>query len=176
MNEKLLNQLIETRQPLFSFIRALARNTHDAEDIFQETASVIIEQAGKNTEVENFKAWSFEIARRKTLEFMRKNHPAKEVQLPAVEMEELVYKVSSNHLSHKEDISEKYSALVECMQDMPEKNRNLIRLRFREDKPFSEIAEASGRTESAIYKAMTKIRIALAECIERKLHINGKES
>ncbi|MFC1582043.1 sigma-70 family RNA polymerase sigma factor [Planctomycetota bacterium] len=176
MNENLLNQLIESRRILFSYIRALARNTHDTEDIFQEVAAVIIEHAGKEEEIRNFKAWSFEIARRKTLEWLRKNRSNRELKLPSDEMEDLISKVASNHNSDPDRARDRYLALSECVEQMPEKNRELVKLRFTDDKPFAEIAQTMGKTESAMYKAMTAIRLALAECMQRKLHPAGKES
>ena len=56
------------------------------------------------------------------------------------------------------------------------KNLELIKLRFKQDKPFADIAKSVGKTESAIYKAISTIRLSLANCVKRTLQTAGKES
>ncbi len=176
MNETILKELIEHRTTILSFIRALVRNNQDTEDVFQETALIIIKAAAADKKVEYFKTWSFEIARRKTLEYMRKNNPKRELQLPSEKMEELIFKVSSNHLSDTDRVSEQYNALLSCLRETPEKNRDMVRLRFREDRTVDDIAKALNKTASAVYKALTTIRLSLAECVKHKINTAGKES
>ena len=66
-NQAVLQAFLEQRDRLFAYIFALVRHMADAEDLFQEVSLVIMKKGQEGVDVENFGAWSREIARRTIL-------------------------------------------------------------------------------------------------------------
>jgi len=86
-NESLVQELLTYRAELFGFIRALLRNTHDAEDLFQEVSAVVLREASASGEpIRDFRAWVKEVARRKALEHYRARRACRAAGLPVEEM------------------------------------------------------------------------------------------
>lgn len=66
-----LRRLLACRGEIYGSVRAVVHNSHDAEDLFQETAVVVLREAA-GQRIENFRAWAKEIARRRIFEYLRR--------------------------------------------------------------------------------------------------------
>ena len=60
-------------------------------------------------------------------------------------------------------------ALNDCLEGLSEKARETIKMRYFEGLRGKQVAEKLGRKPEAVYKALQRIYVTLAECIERKL-------
>jgi RNA polymerase sigma-70 factor (ECF subfamily) len=52
-------------------------------------------------------------------------------------------------------------------------HRELVRLRYGQGASIETAARTTGRTVEAIYKALSRIRKMLIECVDRKLAAGG---
>ena len=68
-----------------------------------------------------------------------------------------------------DDTGELSSALNDCLESMPERNRRMVNLRYRDNLNSQRIAEELEATSEAIRMGLMRIRAALRECIENKL-------
>jgi RNA polymerase sigma-70 factor (ECF subfamily) len=59
--------------------------------------------------------------------------------------------------------------LRECLQQLPDSQRQTILLRYYEDDDIAKIAAKTKRTEGAVYRLLSRIRTALNECISARL-------
>jgi RNA polymerase sigma-70 factor, ECF subfamily len=171
MTEDALQQLLQYRRELFGFIRAIVRSTHDAEDLFQEVAKVIVEKAGQGEEIRDFRAWSKEIARRIVKNHFRQAQARKDRFLPVDEMAELAGDVYGKYSPTGEELSDEYDALHQCMEGIPEHASQMVRMRFLLDYGYDEIAKRLQRSETAIRRAVARSRLALMECVKRRLGV-----
>ena len=62
-------EFLKTRQTLLGFIFALTRDHEVAEEVFQEVALAILQEASKGIVVERFLPWAREIVRRRVASF-----------------------------------------------------------------------------------------------------------
>jgi len=60
-------------------------------------------------------------------------------------------------------------ALAGCEQNLPADAANLVNLRYRQALDFGQIASRVGRTVEATRQQLARIRLALRDCIQRKL-------
>jgi RNA polymerase sigma-70 factor (ECF subfamily) len=60
-------------------------------------------------------------------------------------------------------------ALEKCITKLPEKHRTLIQQAYSKGTKIDKMAERAGRTPMSLYKALHRIRIALADCIRADL-------
>jgi RNA polymerase sigma-70 factor (ECF subfamily) len=58
--------------------------------------------------------------------------------------------------------------LEECVGALSRQMQRLLRLRFETARPVDDIARELGRSRMAVYKALSRIRASLRECVERK--------
>jgi RNA polymerase sigma-70 factor (ECF subfamily) len=59
--------------------------------------------------------------------------------------------------------------LQACLDTLPEKSRELIRATYEGDKSIKEVAADVGKSATALYKALDRIRKQLQGCIEGRL-------
>jgi RNA polymerase sigma-70 factor (ECF subfamily) len=173
MSKNLMKELLGHRRELFGFIRAMVHSSSDADDIFQEVALVVMEKEEQSEEIRNFRAWSFEIARRKTHEFFRTERGKDRKQMPTEEMESLIADIYTHYSPPDHQRDEEHEALRSCMEKLRDKHRNLMRMRFIEDMSYEEISEVTRKSGEALRKAVSRIRKSLVSCIERVLGLTG---
>jgi RNA polymerase sigma-70 factor (ECF subfamily) len=56
-----------------------------------------------------------------------------------------------------------------CLQELPDKSRTLLAMRYEEGLPANQAAARVGATVDAVLKALSRIRLKLEACIERRL-------
>ena len=62
-------------------------------------------------------------------------------------------------------------ALTACLERLPEKSRKLIGAAYQGDRSIKEVAKDSGKSATALYKTLDRIRKKLQGCIEERLRI-----
>jgi RNA polymerase sigma-70 factor (ECF subfamily) len=59
------------------------------------------------------------------------------------------------------------------MERLPEESRTLLRMRYDEGRNGAELAQLLRRSEAAIYKALSRLHLALRKCINQRLAEEG---
>jgi len=169
VDTELLQRLLEYRSELFGFIRSIVRNTHDAEDLFQEVSVAIVRQAGSAKEIRDFRAWSKEVARRLVMKHYRQLKTRSAVLVPTTEMAELMEHIYTTHSPSHDALVEQHDALERCMDAMNVNTAALVRARYADDQPYDRIARSVCKSEDAVRRAVSRARLALVDCVRRKL-------
>ena len=169
-----LKELLGFRSELLGFIRAILRNPSDAEDLFQETCRIILEKSAETSAIQDFRSWAKEIARRQVLQHFRSLRTRKTSTVPSAEMAELAGEVYRTHSPAPEDLAEEAAALRACLDQIPEKQRQVIRLRFLAGQGYDSIARAIQGSEGAIRRMVARTRLLLMECVRQRLDLAGK--
>ena len=163
---QVLRLLLEHRNSLLAFIMAATRDMDAAEDIFQEVSLAICESADQFEMGTNFGAWAREIARRRMQAFWRKRQ-----RLPVGMSDETLANLSCAFEVQEEiaDAKERRGALQKCLLELKPFVRELFSRRYEERKSLGEIAELVSRRPESVRKALYRGRMALRQCIERRL-------
>lgn len=152
-------QLFVRHQPAVrSFAIALTGDFSAAEDVVQETFLTITSKAAEYDTSRSFVAWACGIARLKVLE----NRRAARRFSPAV-VDSLAASVTIEELGE-----ERLPLLIECLEKLPPKARELVHLRYFSEHGPGEIAQLLGRTVAGVNAALLKAREALRDCVARK--------
>ena len=67
------------------------------------------------------------------------------------------------------DMAQRADALRTCLKGLSEKSRETIRLRYFMGLRGKQVAEKLGSKPEAVYKALQRIYVSLAECIQKKV-------
>ena len=138
---------------------ALTADFAAAEDVVQETFLTVTAKACDFDLDTNFLAWACAIARLKVLERQRSDR-----RLSAEVIESL-----AAAMLHEDLAEERLVPLLDCIDELPPKSRDLVRLRYFSEHGPGEIAEMLGRSVAGVNAALVKIREALRDCVGRKL-------
>ena len=75
--------------------------------------------------------------------------------------------------SENDTEAERLDHLRQCLEQVNDSSRELIRQRYEENLSMKDIGLAVNRTAGAIRKQLCLIRRQLHECIERKMTLDG---
>jgi RNA polymerase sigma-70 factor (ECF subfamily) len=169
---KYLVRLLTTHQrQLFSYIYTLVPNVNDAEDLLQETNMVIWDKFHEFTPGTDFLAWSCRIAWWR-VRYARLKHARSKV----FTNERVLEAVAATTAETAGEVDARREALRACLQRLGDRDRRTILSRYEPGGSVSHAARESGRTVQATYKAISRIRSALFDCITDKLASGGDNS
>ncbi len=172
MSDDILKEFLQYRFDLFGFIMSLVRSNTEAEDIFQEVAAAVVKKsAAPPDEIRDFRAWARSVAHHQVMKHFRDNPAKKTVFLPVQEMENVAEKAYAQNPLSLDELSAEHHALRACLGKMPERARDLLNLRFVLEHGYDEIARALETTETAVRRAVSRGRLALLECVRRRLNL-----
>lgn len=160
-----LELLTRHERQLGAYVYGLVSRTVDAEDILQQTKMLLWKHFSEFERGTNFLAWARKTAFHQILTHRRK---VKRDHLPLSDeaLESLSTAVGELADSHGD---ERHEMLRECVARLPLEHRQLITLRYFEEMEIDTIAERIGRTEAAVYRALSRVRMTLMECVNKRL-------
>jgi RNA polymerase sigma-70 factor (ECF subfamily) len=158
-------RLLTQHQPaVFLFIVSLLPQRADAEEVLQETNLLLWKKFDQYQTGTNFRAWATQIASYRAKKFIESAARSK-LQFS----EQFFDKVASVTDDANQRVEQRHVALHQCLDELPQKDRKLVELRYLAAGSIDSVAAASGRSAEAVYKALQRARRALHQCIQAKL-------
>ncbi len=167
--DQLVTQLTDNQGKLYGYIYSLVGDHARAADIVQETNLVLWRKHGEFEPGRPFLPWATAFAQFQVLAHLRDKGRDK-MLLDA----DLVEQLSAESARQSEDYESLRAALALCLRQLPEPSRLLIHRRYTEAATIGRIAEQSGLKDSAIRVALMRIRNQLADCVRRRLAVEGE--
>ena len=114
---------------------------------------------------QHLRDWSWKVLRNRCYELIRRR------KYQVTLLDESILNLVDAELECRDtsDVALRADALHDCLEGLSEKARETIRMRYFEGMRGKQVAEKLGRKPEAVYKALQRIYVTLAECIERKL-------
>ncbi|MBN1394678.1 MAG: sigma-70 family RNA polymerase sigma factor [Pirellulales bacterium] len=150
---------------IYSFIRSLVPNQTDAEDLFQEVSTTLWEKYDTFCKGSDFRAWAFQIAHYKVLNFRRRR-----TRMPRLFSDDLIGKLADDRLLLDDSLECRSRALADCYQRLRLEDRELLDLRYTEAATVPNVATQTGRSIDFVYKALRRIHGELYQCIDDAIH------
>ena len=170
------NQSVEEKQQSFlrlfiacepairGFVRSLVPTVADSNDVMQEVAIVLWQKFAEYKTTEDFRRWSFSVAKWKVLSWqrdkMRDRHVfgAETLELLAEEYE-----------GQTEALEARREALRDCLGRLPANQRALVDSAYAPYARIDTLAAQIGVTAMALYKKLHRIRALLVDCTRAAL-------
>ncbi len=157
---ELVQLMMKYQRRIFAYVHTLVPSRSDAEDILQEASLTICEKF-KDFEIgTNFYSWACQIAYWKVRAARKKFATAK-----VVFNQEVVDVIAQTRGEMEEELDHRHGALSRCLQKLNDRDRRMILTRYESGKNVSAAAQACGRSIQGAYKALTRIRKALFDCV-----------
>ena len=152
--------LIRHRNRVFAFIMSKVKNRDLAEDIFQDTLIKVINslQKGKYNEEGKFLPWMMRIAHNLVIDYFRKESKMRKIR-PTSEFD--IFDVLDDGSKNQEEVmiqSQVHSDLKLLIEQLPEDQMEVLKLRYFEDMSFKKISDLTG---VSINTALGRMRYAL---------------
>jgi len=149
---------------IHAYIRSLVFNHADAQDILQEVAVVLWRKFGEFQQGTHFDRWAYRVAHLQVLYHRQKK------QRDRLEFtEEVLSAVADTMQLENARWRELEEAMLLCLEKLPAPDRELVQQRFAPGNNNREIARATGRSETAISRGLSRIYATLLRCVERTM-------
>tara|TARA_R110000850_G_scaffold64807_3_gene145373 strand:+ start:195 stop:731 length:537 start_codon:yes stop_codon:yes gene_type:complete len=163
-NDQFLRLFVENEEALRGFVRSLVPTLDDARDVMQEVAVVLWQKFETLDSPDNFRRWAFGVARFETLAFRRDKARDRHVF-----SEDLMSLLEAEASAQGQQVQGEARALEHCLTRLPQKQRALIAGAYESGTKIDDMARETGRTPMSLYKALHRIRLILADCIQNSL-------
>jgi len=172
----LVKQFLEQRDAILGFIFALTRDYDAAEEILQEVALAIMEEANKRTAVAHFPSWAQGIARRRVADHYRKRNRRHAVEQLSGSMTEVVCRAFEENEELLDRHQDRMKALMECITRLSGRSRDVIVGFYQQRQSIQQLAEGLAWQANSVKVALSRARKMLADCIQVRLRTNPHES
>lgn len=161
-----LRLFLQNERRLYAYILTLLPHRADVDDVLQDASLVMWDKFDERQPPDDFAAWGCRIAYFKILDFYKKNRRSR-VCFSQVLLERLAETAVEQAATLQLD--ERREALAACLEKLSARDRDLLARRFSVGATTRSTAAAVGRSVDATYKALSKIRQALFDCVNRVL-------
>ena len=158
----IVRTLLGARARLSAGFYLVLRDVHLVEDVFQEVMVKALAQTDLFNNEAQLLSWAKAVGRNAGLNLVRKLSRMS-VGLPN-ELLDLL-----EHEAEAEAGSEREEALAHCVGQLPAAAWELLDLRYFHSLPCQEVAERTGASVDAVYQQLSRLHLALRECVERQL-------
>lgn len=162
--EKFLHLWTLIQGRVYAYILSHWPNRSDADDIMQETISIMWKKYDTYKPGTDFLAWAVTIAKYVLMTFRKKqnNNPIK-FNDEAIKLLEEKSEVFMN------TIDSRLRFLESCVKKLPAKDANLLKLKYTHELPAQAIAMRFGMSVRTVYRSLSKVYITLMRCINQSL-------
>ena len=152
------------RTAVFAQLLAGIGSFHDAEDVLQEVAISVAKNYGAYDPGRPFIAWALGIARNHMLMYFRRYHRDRLV------FNEQVMATIGQHLESmaEEPADNRREHLHECLEQLDERRRRLVEMRYSSGLSVIQIADTLGKSVTAIKGSLHRVRKALENCVHHR--------
>lgn len=166
--KRLMALMTRYQRRIFSYIYTLVPNRYDAEDLLQETSVVICEKFHEFEEGTDFVAWACQIAYWR-VRYARQKYARSKVIFD----QEVLDAVAHTAATMTREVDARHEALARCLQKLYPRDREFVLTRYEPGSGVEEAARRSGRSLPAAYKALTRIRKLLSDCVTHHMTTEG---
>lgn len=168
--ERFSELLTTTRPALRAYLSTRLRCREAVEDCLQEVALTVWQKYEEGWNEESFRRYSFSCARFKALSWLKKNK-SKNLVVMAPEIAERIADRVESLWSEEDERGDRIMALEKCVDEMPERQRELLMSRYgsKGGGTLEDQARKLSRSMDAVYKQLERLRTALRDCVERRL-------
>lgn len=150
------------------YLRSAVRDPAAVDDLFQETMIVAWRTLDRFDRRRPFGPWLRGIAGKLVLAHRRKSAAAMLV-CDEQTLEHLDRRMTALQRAPGDCLDEKLEGLRQCVEALPDRYREAVKLRYRDELSASAVAQRLSLSLEAVKKQLQRGRSRLLECLERKL-------
>ena len=154
--------LAEHERRLAAYVMTFVTSPSDADDILQETKMWLWRSFDQFEPGTSFGAWARQAAFYRIQQFFRKRGTESKRLVFSDDCLALLAESFEESSPYREDRVERLS---DCVSKLSPTHRQILALRYREELVVEEVAGRIDRTVAATYRVLSRIRLALRDCV-----------
>jgi RNA polymerase sigma-70 factor (ECF subfamily) len=154
----------QNQRRIFLYVMSLVPDSNEAEEIVQETNLVLWREFDRFQPGTNFAAWACKVAFHQVLAWRKRRQRDRLAFTPA-----FLEAVAAEADAEADRLEQRWQALSRCIEKLPPAQRDLVQRRYSAGGAVEDIARDLGRTVDAVYRALSRIRHVLHDCVTRSL-------
>ena len=158
--EYFLSLMASVQGRIYAYILSRWPNKSDADDIMQETISILWKKFDTYEPGTEFQAWAFTVVKY-VLSGFRRKHQNNPLQFSAEALEALDIQ-SEKYLN---EYNSQIGVLRDCVRKLPPKEMKIIQLKYEGGLSSQKIALNLGMSLRTFYRNLSKIHGALIRCM-----------
>jgi RNA polymerase sigma-70 factor (ECF subfamily) len=162
---EILIVLMPERTKQIALAWSILRQSHLSEDAYQDMLAKVFENKDIFEGPQHLRGWSWRVLRNRCFELIRQQ----KYQVALLDDSILDLVDAEFERRSTADMPRRADALHACLEGLSEKSRQTIRMRYFEGLRGNRVAEKLGSKPDAVYKALQRIYVTLAQCIQKKL-------
>jgi RNA polymerase sigma-70 factor, ECF subfamily len=162
-SEQLARLWTESQPVVGAYILSLLPDFHQAEDVLQQTAVLLVREFEKYDQARPFLPWAMGVARNLALKSRRDVVRRGEHLLG----QQLIDQVEAAFIEHVDTWASVRKVLRGCLHRQPEKVLELLRWRYAYDLRPADVAVKMGVTSATVRVMLHRAREVLRRCIKR---------
>ena len=148
---------------LRSFLRKLLPDWQDVDEVMQDTSLVLWKKFNQYEKGTEFSKWACVVGRYEVLRYKRSK--ARDRHYFG---DDLLNILADENLDNIDHFEKERKALQVCLGKLDDKQKKITLSAYSGQKNIKEVAESYGRTATAMYKALKRIRTSLLNCIKKE--------
>jgi RNA polymerase sigma-70 factor (ECF subfamily) len=166
--EQFVKNLTDSQNRIYGYIYSLLGDHARTADVVQETNLVLWRKLDEFNSESPFLPWAFGIARYQVLANIRDKK--RDRFLLDEELVESLTEEAENQAAKLDLFQE---AIRPCVKLLTQGNQRIVEERFYKSKPIASVAESLDRSIGSIKVALVRIRRQLADCVQKRLQVEG---
>lgn len=146
-----------------AFVRSLVPDLTGAEEVLQRVAVALVRKFDRYDKSRPFVAWAIGVSKFEVLYYRRQKATDKHIF-----DDELVERVAESYQEIIEKFNPMRDALNKCMQELDERSRHVLKLRYADELPTPRIAQQMKVSVGAVRILLWRVRGALKRCMEQR--------
>ena len=167
-NEELARLWAGAQRAVGAYILSLVPDFHEAEEILQRVAVVLVRKFEQYDSKVPFVAWAIRVAQYEVMYHRRQRATDRHVF-----DDQLMERVTEAHVRLAEEASPAEEALRECLKRVTGRSRQAIDLHYGEGLKPAAVAEKLGVGAGAARMLLLRVRALIRECVEARLAAAG---
>ncbi|MDY3555731.1 sigma-70 family RNA polymerase sigma factor [Gemmata sp. JC717] len=155
--------LLRERLRITALAAGVLRDTHGADDIFQQVVLAALEHRSEFRDSGHLLAWSLRAARHRAVDACR----LRQTRVLPDEVLDLLESPDTDVTDGS--WSDRVEALHRCLAELTPSARGLLQLRYGEGLSAVDVARRLSRTADAVYQSLSRLHRGLRECVEKRL-------
>ncbi len=170
-NQKAFEVLVRRYQKLvYNVIYQMVRSHETASDLTQDTFLKAYRALPSFDKTKKFKPWLLKIATNSTLNHIRDNKGQQSLE-ELLEMNPHAEPASHEDVESDVEWRVSQNMLFDALGEIPVRQRQVFVLRYQQDLPYEEIAEATAMSVSSVKSLLFRARENLREILQKEMEI-----
>jgi len=170
-NESFTRRWTKAQPIVASYLNSVVPDFHEAEDLLQEVAVVLLRKFPTYDGRRPFVGWALGVARLEMLSRRRSRARSLVSYQPRV-----AERLAATYEEMAPELEQRESALRDCMKTLQGRALEIVRMRYLDSLKPAEIAARLRMAAGTVRVALSRVRSSLVHCIERRLAAGGRSA